>query len=264
MGEIWLAAILGVVEGLTEFIPVSSTGHLILASSLLDFNSPSKATFEICIQSGAVLAVIWLYANRFKDLVTFKNIKNKFSGMRGISLIAIGCFPPMLLGLLFHEKITTLLFSPKPVAVALIFGGILMILLERKMKEKVYSLDEITPLQSLIVGLVQSLSLWPGMSRSGSSIIGGMFVGMSKGVSAEFSFLMAVPLLGAASAYQLVKSLNELSLNDVPLFFVGSSVAFVTSIFAIKFMLDILRRFSFAPFAWYRIAIGTLILLLMK
>lgn len=264
MGEVWLAAILGVLEGLTEFIPVSSTGHLILASSALNFISPSKATFEICIQSGAVLAVVWLYLQRFKDLLSIKNNNSKrFAGVRGIFLIAIGCFPPMLLGLLFHEKITSLLFSPKPVAVALIFGGVIMILLEKGMKTTVNSLDEITPMQSLLVGLIQSLSLWPGMSRSGSSIIGGMFSGMSKEVSAEFSFLMAVPLLGAASAYQLLKTYNELSISDLPVFAVGIITAFITSIFAIKFMMNVLRRFSFAPFGWYRIAVGVLILSLM-
>lgn len=264
MGEIWLAAILGVLEGLTEFIPVSSTGHLILAGSALNFNSPSKATFEICIQSGAVLAVIWLYLNRFKDLLSFKSINGKkFVGVWGIFLIAVGCFPPMLLGLLFHDKITELLFSPKPVAVALIFGGVIMILLEKRMKATVNSLDEITPMQSLLVGLIQSLSLWPGMSRSGSSIIGGMFSGMSKEVSAEYSFLMAVPLLGAASAYQLLKTYNDLSISDLPVFLVGTITAFITSIFAIKFMMNILRRFSFAPFGWYRIVIGALILALL-
>lgn len=260
MSEIISAALMGLVEGLTEFIPVSSTGHLILLGDLISFER--DPTFKIVIQFGAILSVVFLYWKRFLSLI-FGAETSGLSGLRGISLLAIGCAPAMLCGVLFHKTITEVLFYPAPVAIALIVGGLMMLVLEKKVEPKVFEVDEIKPRHAFLVGLVQCLALWPGMSRSGSSIIGGLLSGLSKKVSAEFSFILAVPMMTAASAYQLFKTWDKLNFADLPIYLIGIVVSFVTALLAIRFFLSILSRYSFAPFAWYRIALGVLVLVLL-
>lgn len=258
MSEIVGAALMGLVEGLTEYIPVSSTGHLILFGHLISFSKGE--TFEIVIQFGAILAVVVLYWRRFLGLFSEGS---GFRGKRGIALLSVGCAPAMLVGILFHKTITSYLFSPVPVALALIVGGIAMRLLEKRVSSKIVDLDAVSFKHAAIVGLVQCFALWPGISRSGSSIIGGLLCGLSKKVSAEFSFLLAVPMLTTASFYQLYKSWEDLSFSDLPAYSIGLFVSFLTAVLAIKFFLSILSKYSFAPFAWYRIGLGVLVLILL-
>lgn len=260
MSEVFSAALMGLVEGLTEFIPVSSTGHLILFGDLISFDR--DPTFKIVIQFGAILSVVFLYWKRFVSLI-FGSVSSGLSGLRGIYLLAIGCAPAMVCGVLFHKTITEVLFYPTPVAIALIIGGVMMLVLEKRVDPKVFEIDEIKPRHALLVGFVQCLALWPGMSRSGSSIIGGLLSGLSKKVSAEFSFILAVPMMTAASAYQLFKTWDQLSSADLPIYLTGLVVSLITAILAIKVFLTILSRYSFAPFAWYRIGLGVLVLILL-
>jgi len=261
VSEIIDAALMGLVEGLTEFIPVSSTGHLILFGDLISFER--DPTFKIVIQFGAILSVVFLYWKRFLSLISTSTTTG-LSGIRGMYLLAIGCAPAMICGVLFHKTITEVLFHPIPVAMALIVGGFMMLVLERKVEPKVFEVDEIKPRHALLVGLVQCLALWPGMSRSGSSIVGGLLSGLSKKVSAEFSFILAVPMMTAASAYQLFKTWNQLSSADLSVYLVGLATSFVTALLAIKVFLSILSRYSFAPFAWYRIGLGIIVLILLR
>lgn len=257
------AILLGAVEGLTEFLPISSTGHLIILGDLLSFNAMNRETFEIAIQSGAIFAVVFLFWKRFLTLFSFNALLGGFSGLKGLMLLCAGCFPPALLGLLFHKKITENFFNPHTVAYALILGGILMLIFDKEKHTSTKSLDSLTLFQALMVGLIQSLSLWPGMSRSGSTIIGGLIVGLSRAVAAEFSFLLAVPLIFAATGYQLYKEANSITQESIPLLCVGIFVSFLTGIFAIKWMIALLQKQSFRPFAFYRILLGSLIILFM-
>lgn len=257
------AALLGAVEGFTEFLPVSSTGHLIIVGDLLSFSGMNAETFEIAIQSGAILAVVFLFWRRFLALLTFNKGENSFSGLKGILLLAVGCFPPALLGLMFHKSITENFFNPTSVAIALIFGALLMLAFDKEKNTSTTKLEEISFKQAILIGLIQSLSLWPGMSRSGSTIIGGLIVGLSRQVAAEFSFLLAVPLIFAATGYQLYKEASQITSESLTLLATGTLVSFVTGVIAITWMIKLLQKHSFFPFAIYRIALGILILLFM-
>jgi undecaprenyl-diphosphatase len=262
------AALLGVVEGLTEFIPVSSTGHLILVSHALGLEGPVIATFEIFIQLGAILAVVVLYRERFRALLEFSVPRasdllavSSFRGPYGLFRLALAAAPLFVLGALFGSTIKTLLFNPTSVAFALMVGGVLLLFVERfAARARVQKLEEITPKMALQVGLFQCLALWPGMSRSGSTIFGGVLLGMSRTAAAEFSFLVAVPVMFVATGVDLMKNISVLSSADVPAFAVGFVVSFVTALFAVKFFISMLGRVSLAPFAWYRIAAGALVL----
>jgi len=255
------AIILGIVEGLTEFIPVSSTGHLILVGDLLGANSPQAASFEIVIQLGAILAVVFLYWKRFLDLFNFsKTEKKSFSGINGIALLSIAAFPALAVGALFGHKIKEHLFNPVSVAVALIVGGIALIVFDKVKESATESVDKITYKQALGVGLIQIFALWPGFSRSGSSIIGGLYMGMSRSIAAEFSFLLAVPVLCAACGYELLKNYSQINSDQMNLLLVGLTVSFIVAIFAIKFFITIVQKFSLKPFAYYRIVLGVIVL----
>lgn len=261
--DIWSAILLGILEGLTEFIPVSSTGHLILLGDFLSFTGPQADTFSIFIQLGAILAVVWLYAERFKKFLKVSNFKESDFQSECLKL-ATACFPVLVAGVLFHSTIKSVLFAPRPVAIALIVGGVLLILVElKKNKSDTQSIDEITTKQALAIGLFQCLALWPGMSRSGSCIIGGRLFGLKNIVAAEFSFIIAVPVMFAAVSYDLFKSFNNLALDNISIFAVGFIVAGFTAVFAIKFFLRLLERLSLAPFGIYRIALGLLVLILL-
>ncbi|MFN8392713.1 MAG: undecaprenyl-diphosphate phosphatase [Bdellovibrionota bacterium] len=256
------ACILGVVEGLTEYLPISSTGHMIIAGHLLNFEGEKADTFEIVIQLGAILSVVVLYFRRFLGLLKFSD-SGGLSGIQGLLKIGIACVPAALVGLVAHKKIKALLFAPGPVAAALILGGLVMLFVDERDSETEQTLDDITFRDAVLVGLFQCLSLWPGMSRSGSMIVGGMLIGMRRIVAAEFSFLVAVPIMILASGYDLLKSRDLLSATDIPLFAVGFATAFVVAMVSVKFFISVLRRVTLRPFGVYRIALGVAVLYLL-
>lgn len=260
--------LLGIIEGLTEFIPVSSTGHLILLGEVLGFKGESAASFEIFIQLGAILAVVVLYFPNFRDLLDFRPDPAgpaQFKGMRGISLLFVACLPAFVLGALLHGFIKEQLFSPLTVALALIVGGVVMIWLEAREPSKhrpTRELAQITTAQAFKIGLFQCLSLWPGISRSGATIIGAMLCGLERKLAAHFSFLVAVPVMSAAVCFDLLKSSAQLSSADLLPFATGFLVSFVTALVAIKLFIEWLNRLTLKPFAYYRIALGVLVLLI--
>jgi undecaprenyl-diphosphatase len=258
------AIILGVVEGLTEFLPVSSTGHLILTSHLLGLTGqPVVETFEIFIQLGAILAIVVLYRERFLEL--FKpTTRGGFSGRKGWMLLAATTFPPALLGFLTHKLIKTYLFGPMTVLWALAVGGLLLIAIERlNLRTKTSQIDQLTLKQAFSIGCFQCLALWPGMSRSGSTIIGGMLFGLTRSVAAEYSFIAAVPLMLMATVYDLVKSLDELNASDMVNFGIGFVVAFLSAIAAVVFFVKLLQRVNLAPFGIYRILLAVVFYLFL-
>ena len=258
------AAILGLVEGLTEFIPVSSTGHLILAGSLLGFEGEKAASFEIFIQLGAILAVVVLYYKRFLSLLQFSS-KEPFCGIDGLLKLGVACVPAAALGFFAHRAIKQHLFAPLPVSVALIAGGVVMLVTDRASRQtRIDGLEQVTLRDALVVGLFQCFSLWPGVSRSGSMIVGGLLLGFNRRLAAELSFLVAVPIMMLATGYDLLKTRALLSTADIPVFATGFVVSFLTALFAIKFFLAVLRRFTLRPFGVYRILLGVLVLLFWR
>jgi undecaprenyl-diphosphatase len=261
---ILIAIILGIVEGLTEFLPVSSTGHLIIAGQVLGFTGATANTFEIFIQLGAILAVVWLYRQRFIDLLKWSQARG-LQGKRGLSLLAITTLPALLVGFLLHDFIKAHLFQPQTVAVGLAVGGVALIVFERfKHHATTINVDDITAKQALGVGLFQLLALWPGVSRSASTIIGGMVQGIDRKAAVEYSFLIAVPVMIAATGYDLLKSLPTLNTGDIPLFAVGFITAFVAAVLAIKYFVRFIQRFGFTAFGWYRIALAIVVLLFLN
>jgi undecaprenyl-diphosphatase len=258
------ACILGVVEGLTEFLPVSSTGHLILTGELLALNAGWSETFEVFIQLGAILAVVALYPKRFLGLVPTKGwaeTKGSFLGWGGLVRLAITCLPAFVLGALFHSKIKAKLFAPLPVAIALIVGGLILIIVEKRAKKPgCTDINSLSIPVCLGVGLFQCLALWPGMSRSGSTIIGAMLLGVERKTAAEFSFLVAVPVMFAAVGFDLLKSELVFSSEVLTIFAVGFVVSLLTAIAAIRCFVGLLGRWTMVPFGVYRIALGIVIL----
>jgi undecaprenyl-diphosphatase len=252
MNELITALILGIVEGLTEFLPISSTGHLILAGDLLGANDERWGVFNIVIQTGAMLAVVWEYRSRFfrVDLNLYKNLFVAF-------------LPAAILGLLFSKYIKSYLFHAVPVALAFIVGGVIILLVERTPQKnvRVEATAAMTWLDALKVGVAQCFALIPGTSRSGATIIGGMLFGLSRKAATEFSFFLAVPTLVAAGLYDLWKHRDTLSASDVPIFGVGSVVAFVSAFVVIRWLIRYVATHDFKPFAWYRIVFGLVVLL---
>jgi undecaprenyl-diphosphatase len=245
------AAILGIVEGLTEFLPISSTGHLILAGDLLDATDERWNVFNIVIQTGAMLAVVWEYRARF-----FKIDVNLYRNL------IVAFIPAAVLGLLFSKYIKSYLFHAVPVALAFIVGGVVILLVERKsFQPRVETARAMTWLDALKVGIAQCFALIPGTSRSGATIIGGMLFGLSRKAATEFSFFLAVPTLVAAGLYDLWKNRALLSAADVPVFGVGSVVAFLSAFVVIRWLIRYVATHDFKPFAWYRIAFGLVVLL---
>ena len=257
------AALLGGVEGLTEFLPVSSTGHLILAGHFLNFTGEKAATFEIFIQLGAILSVLVAYPQRFLGLLDFKESYG-FRGIRGIGRLMLTTLPALVLGFLFHKKIKEFLFNPLSVAAALILGGIWILIIEnRKENSKVQDVDSMTWTQCLGIGFFQCLAMWPGMSRSASTILGGMMLGLDRKTAVEYSFFAAVPVLCAATLLDLVKSLPVLNTADLPFFGVGLIISFITALIVIKIFIGFVSRFKLTGFGWYRIAAGLAVFLLL-
>ena len=256
MYSLLTAAVLGIVEGLTEFLPISSSGHLVIASSLLDFNGPKAATFGVVIQVGAILAVLSLYWKRFFGLL-YPQPGSAFSGLRGIILLILTTLPGAVLGLLLHGFIKTL-FTPLTVAASLVAGALLMLLVENRMADRqaslpTSSLDQLTVKQALGIGCFQCLALWPGFSRSASTIMGGMLLGVRRETAAEYSFVAAVPIITGAACYDLYKSLDLFSSADIPFFLIGSIAAFLSAIAAMRTFITILKRNTLKPFAFYRL-----------
>lgn len=269
MGDLWVAVILGIVEGATEFLPVSSTGHLIVAGHLLGFSGQKADCFDIFIQLGAILSVVVLYRQRFTGLIPVNGLwwdnSKGFSGIKGVTLLALTTLPALLIGALAHGAIKTYLFSPVTVAWALAIGGIGILLAERfKPQPRVMDLDALDPRQALLIGVFQCLAMWPGVSRAAATIIGGMLVGLDRRVAAEYSFLAAVPVMAAATSYDLYKSWSLLQLSDLGFFAVGFAVSFVAAAAAVKTFIALVQRWSLAPYAWYRLAIAPLIYALMR
>jgi len=254
------ALIMGLVEGATEFLPISSTGHLIILGDLINFNDESSKVFEIFIQLGAILAICWEYREKLVHVA--KGALNDQTSQRFIINIAGGFLPAAVLGLIFHSKIKEFLFSPITVATALIVGGLVIIYVEnRQIKPTVENADDMTLIQAIKVGFAQSLALIPGTSRSGATILGGMIFGLSRKVATEFSFFVAVPIMFAATFYDLYKSRDLLSSNDISVFVIGFITAFLAALVAIKVLLKYVATHDFKLFAYYRIALGMTVLL---
>lgn len=269
MSDLWIAAVMGVVEGLTEFLPVSSTGHLIIAGNLLDFTGEKASCFDVFIQLGAILAVVVLYWQRFLGLLPFREQSHTheigFSGFRGVLLLALTTFPALVIGFFAHRAIKEYLFGPATVALALGIGGIAILVAEKyKPKASVLKLDELGYGQALLVGFFQCIAMWPGMSRSACTIVGGLLCGLDRKVATEYSFLAAVPVMIAAVSYDLYKEWYLLRMTDLAFFAVGFVVSFVSAAVAVKTFIALVERWSLAPYAWYRIIIMPIIYLGMR
>jgi len=281
-----IALVMGVVEGLTEFVPVSSTGHLIVAAKLLSFEGPAAKCFEVFIQLGAILAVVVLFRRRFavllkpvvglpvipSDLARAEGFRRQgqpgnaevgFVGLRGWMLLALTTLPALIIGALAHSYIKQHLFSVTTVVWALFAGGVAILLAERfKPPARAACLDQLTWRQALAIGLFQCLSMWPGVSRAAATIVGGMLVGLDRPTAAQYSFLAAVPVMFAATGYDLYKSWSFLSVSYLPLFLMGFVVSFVAAAAAVQTFIRILQRWTLRPFALYRLAASPVFYLL--
>lgn len=266
MNSLLIAFILGVVEGLTEFLPVSSTGHMILVGEWLGFTGDKAKTFEVIIQLGSILAVVVMFWRRLFGLIGIhfggKPVahEGQTKGQLKLGHILLAMIPAVVLGLVFHDLIKSL-FAPKNVMYALIVGGLLLLLAEwlKPKNPPAMGLDDITYRQAFLIGCFQCLALWPGFSRSGSTIAGGMLVGVNRYAAAEFSFILAVPMMIGASGLDLYKSLHFLTIADLPMFAVGFSTAFVVALIAINTFLQVIKRISFVPFALYRFIVAVVV-----
>ena len=256
--EFLVAAILGVVEGVTEFLPISSTGHLIVASDLLKFRD-SHGLFEIVIQLGAVLAVVWLYRGELIEQVKTVTTRN---GVQRLWIgIVIAFIPAALIGFLLDDWITEMLFSPRVVAVSLIVGGVILWWIEgRPQSVNTSAIEQISPLQAFTIGLAQITALIPGVSRSGATIVGGLLSGLDRTTATKFSFFLAMPTLGAATLYSLLKQLSSLNSDILLSLAVGMVVAFFVSLIVMKWLIGYVSTHNFRGFAIYRIIAGVVIL----
>jgi undecaprenyl-diphosphatase len=257
---LWIkVVILGAVEGFTEFLPVSSTGHLIIAGQLLGFNDEKGKIFEIVIQTGAMLAIVWEYRVKFAGLL--RGITRDRKAQQFVLNLAIAFMPAAVLGLLFGKYIKAALFKPVPVAIAFIVGGLIILWAERRTHAiTVQSVDDMTWTDALKVGCAQAFALIPGTSRSGATIIGGLLFGLSRRAATEFSFFLAVPTLIAAGAYDLIKNRALFHAGDIGMFALGMSVSFACAFVCVRWLLRYIASHDFTPFAWYRIAFGVVVL----
>ena len=256
------AVILGIVEGLTEFLPISSTGHLILAGELLDFNDEKGKAFLIVIQIGAMLAVMWQYRVRFLGLAV--GLLSRRDDQVFVAKLFVAFLPAAIVGLLLGDLIKAYLFGSVPVALALIVGAIVILVVERFYKSwRIDSVDEMTWRDALLVGIAQCFALFPGVSRAGATIIGGMLCGLSRRAATEFSFFLAVPTLIAAGGYDLLKHREEFAAGDAAVLAVGLIVSFVAALICVRWLLRYVAGHNFNIFAWYRIVLGAIILAVM-
>ena len=258
--ELVKAAVMGIVEGLTEFLPISSTGHLILAASLLDFTGDKIKVFDIAIQTGAIFAVMIVYWQRLRSTVL--ELASSARAQRFTINVLIGFFPAVLFGLLLGSAIKAHLFTPVVVATTFIVGGLIIIWAERRQQSevRVATVDDMTPWDALKVGLVQCFALVPGTSRSGATIIGGMLLGLSRRAATDYSFYLAMPTLIGAGAYSLYKERALLTMADMPVFGVGLVFSFLSAWVCVHWLLRYISSHDFVPFAWYRIAFGIVVL----
>jgi undecaprenyl-diphosphatase len=253
------AFLLGIVEGLTEFLPVSSTGHLILAGDLLDFNDERGKLFEIVIQTGAILAVCWEYRAKIGSVVS--GLGSDRGAQRFVVNLAIAFLPLAILGLIFGKAIKAHLFQPVPVALAFILGGVFILWAERRQHViRVHSVDDLTWRDALKLGFAQAFALIPGTSRSGATIIGGLFFGLSRKAATEFSFFLAIPTLILAGAYQLWKERALLSFDDLGMWAAGFVSAFISAFLCVRWLLRYISNHDFSLFAWYRIVFGLVVI----
>jgi undecaprenyl-diphosphatase len=255
------AAVMGVVEGLTEFLPISSTGHLILAGALLDFTGGKAKVFEIAIQSGAILAVVIVYWRRLSAAVL--HLPDSVGARRFVLNVLIGFLPAAVVGLLAYKAIKLHLFNAPVVAASFIVGGLIILWAEKRQQDRpprVEQVDTMTAMDALKVGLVQCLGMIPGTSRSGATIIGGMLLGLSRRAATDFSFFLAIPTLVGAGAYSLWKERALLSVADLPMFATGFIMAFVSAWICVQWLLRYISSHRFTVFAWYRIAFGVIVL----
>jgi undecaprenyl-diphosphatase len=260
------SALMGIVEGLTEFLPISSTGHLILADAMLEFSravgSDKAKVFEIAIQTGAIFAVILVYWQRIRD--TLLGLGSDPKAQRFALNVIVGFLPAVIMGLAVGKAVKAHLFTPTVVATTFILGGVIILIAERfaaqKPQQRVETVDDMSLLDALKVGVVQCLALIPGTSRSGATIIGGMLMGLSRKAATDFSFFLGIPTLVGAGAYSLYKERALLSADDLPLFSVGLVFAFVSAWICVRWLIRYVSTHNFNPFAWYRIAFGIFIL----
>ena len=254
------AALMGVVEGLTEFLPISSTGHLILAGALLGFDDAKAKVFDIAIQTGAIFAVILVYWQRIR--ATLVALPTERQAQRFALNVLIGFVPAVLLGLLLGKAIKAHLFTPTVVASTFIVGGFIILWAERRQQAsvRIQSVEDMAPLDALKVGLVQCLAMVPGTSRSGATIIGGMLLGLSRKAATDYSFFLAIPTLIGAGGYSLYKERALLSVADIPMFSVGLVFSFISAWLCVRWLLRYISSHSFVPFAYYRIVFGVLVL----
>ena len=253
------ALILGIVEGLTEFLPVSSTGHLILVGQLLGFTGEKAKVFMIAIQLAAIFAVVWEYRARLSHVAT--TLHTEPASRRLAVNLMVGFLPAAVLGFLFYKEIKAYLFNPIVVASALVIGGVLILWAERRRHTvTTETVDDLNWRRALTVGFAQALAMIPGTSRSGATIIGGLFLGMSRRAAAEFSFFLAIPTMFAATAYDFYKNWRLFDVQDVPLFVVGGGAAFVSALIAVRTLIKFVSRHDYTVFAWYRIVFGGVVL----
>ena len=256
----WKALILGIVEGLTEFLPISSTGHLIMAGDLLNFNDERGKVFEIVIQFAAILAVCWEYRARLGAVVSGL-VQKQEAAQRFVTNLFVAFLPAAILGLMFATRIKDYLFAPIPVALAFIIGGLVILWAEKRQHiVRIESVDDMRWHDALKIGLAQSLALIPGTSRSGATIIGGLLFGLSRKAATEFSFFLAIPTLTAATFYEVVKYRSLFHAHDWWLFAVGSAASFVSAFLCVRWLLRYISRHDFSAFAWYRIVFGLVVL----
>lgn len=258
--SIFSAVLMGIVEGLTEFLPVSSTGHLILLGEAIGFQGPPGKSFEISIQLGAILAVIWLFRDTLLRIAFGMWKRGSAEYYFAINLI-LAFLPAMVLGATLYKPITELLYTPLIVALALIAGGIAIIAIEKlRGAPNIHSVPEMGPLAALLIGFGQALAMIPGTSRSGATIISALLVGVDRRTAAEFSFLLAVPTMLAATVFSLWKNRADLDLSAAGQIGVGFMVTFVVALLVVRWLMGVISRIGFTPFAWYRIALGVVIL----
>ncbi|MGV3569857.1 MAG: undecaprenyl-diphosphate phosphatase [Ramlibacter sp.] len=254
------AAVMGIVEGLTEFLPISSTGHLILAGTLLGFHDEKAKVFDIAIQTGAILAVILVYWQKIR--ATLAGLGSQPEARRFTLNVVVAFIPAVVLGLLLGKAIQAHLFTPVVVATTFILGGFVILWAEKREPGavRIQEADDMRWTDALKLGLVQCLALVPGTSRSGATIIGGMLLGLSRKAATDFSFYLAIPTLIGAGAYSLVKERAQLSMDDLPMFGVGLLFSFISAWFCVRWLLRYISTHSFVPFAWYRIVFGVVVL----
>lgn len=253
------AAFLGLVEALTEFLPVSSTGHLVIAAELLGFQGPPGKIFEVVIQAGAILAVLVIYYERFWNVAL--HLREDPAARRFVVAILLAFLPAAVIGVLAHKYIKFYLFNPTVIAVALILGGIAMLVIERmRPVPRVNEIEAFTPRLALGIGFIQCIAMVPGVSRSGATILGALLLGVTRRAAAEFSFFLAVPTLGGAAVYDLFKGRADVNLDGLGLIAVGFVAAFLASLWVIRWFVGFVSRHGFAPFAWYRIVAGLVLL----